>query len=205
MSADSLRFATAVNCIDGRVQQPVIDFVRKKYDVEYVDMVTNAGAAAGLNEQILANVKVSVEAHQSAGIVVAAHEDCAGNPISDAAQKSQCIETANALAQHWPDLQVIPLWVSTDQSVEELTEEGVLLIKSPMDGTFYRRPDPTARAFVSPGDEVEETTVMCLIETMKVFNEIKAKCTGTLLEALAKDGDPIELDQPLFRVKTNHD
>ncbi|HBF22847.1 MAG TPA: acetyl-CoA carboxylase, biotin carboxyl carrier protein, partial [Planctomycetes bacterium] len=75
----------------------------------------------------------------------------------------------------------------------------------PMDGTFYRRPDPTARAFVSPGDEVEETTVMCLIETMKVFNEIKAKCTGTLLEALAKDGDPIELDQPLFRVKTNHD
>ena len=82
-------------------------------------------------------------------------------------------------------------------------EEGVYLIKSPMVGTFYRRSSPDADLFVSAGDSVSDDTVLCLIEAMKVFNEIKAECSGTVLEILLEDGDSVEFDQPMFRLKTS--
>ena len=85
---------------------------------------------------------------------------------------------------------------------QPLEEEGVFLVKSPLVGTFYRRPSPDADWFVTTGDDVHEETVLCLIEAMKVFNEIKAECSGNLLEILLEDGDPVEFDQPMFRVKT---
>lgn len=76
-------------------------------------------------------------------------------------------------------------------------------IKSPMVGTFYSRPNPDSDPFISAGNKVSETTVICLIEAMKVFNEIKAECKGTILEILVSDGDAVEFGQPLFRVKNN--
>ena len=85
---------------------------------------------------------------------------------------------------------------------QALEEEGVFLVRSPLVGTFYRRPSPDAVWFASTGDDVNEETVLCLIEAMKVFNEIKAECSGNLLEILLEDGDPVEFDQPMFRVKT---
>jgi len=85
---------------------------------------------------------------------------------------------------------------------QSLEEEGVFLVKSPLVGTFYRRPSPDADWFATIGDDVHEETVLCLIEAMKVFNEIKAECSGNLLEILLEDGDPVEFDQPMFRVKT---
>ena len=91
--------------------------------------------------------------------------------------------------------------VAPDSPPEE--EEGVYLIKSPMVGTFYRRSSPDADLFVSAGDSVSDDTVLCLIEAMKVFNEIKAECSGTVLEILLEDGDSVEFDQPMFRLKTS--
>ncbi|HBF22879.1 MAG TPA: acetyl-CoA carboxylase biotin carboxyl carrier protein [Planctomycetes bacterium] len=82
-------------------------------------------------------------------------------------------------------------------------EEGVYVLKSPMVGTFYRRSSPDADLFVSAGDVVGDDTVLCLIEAMKVFNEIKAECSGTVLEILLEDGDSVEFDQPMFRLKTS--
>lgn len=76
-----------------------------------------------------------------------------------------------------------------------------VFIKSPMVGTYYSKPDPDSDAFVSVGTTVSESTVVCLVEAMKVFNEIKAERSGRVVEVLVKDGDPVEYGQPLFRLE----
>lgn len=74
-------------------------------------------------------------------------------------------------------------------------------IKSPMVGTFYGSPSPENPPFVSPGQEVTPETVVCIIEAMKVMNEIKAEVSGTVVEVLAENGKSVEFGQPLFRLK----
>jgi acetyl-CoA carboxylase biotin carboxyl carrier protein len=74
-------------------------------------------------------------------------------------------------------------------------------IVSPMVGTFYRSPAPDAPAFVEVGDEVTEDTVVCIIEAMKVMNEIKAECRGKVLEIAAVGGKPVQFGQALFRIQ----
>jgi acetyl-CoA carboxylase biotin carboxyl carrier protein len=83
--------------------------------------------------------------------------------------------------------------------VEE--EANLLKIESPMVGTFYATPNPESPAFVSPGSPVNPNTVVCIIEAMKIFNEIKAECSGTIHKVLVKNGQPVEFGQPLFLVK----
>lgn len=73
------------------------------------------------------------------------------------------------------------------------------LFRSPMVGTFYSRPEPGADNYVAVGDAVGGETVLCILEAMKVFNEIKAEFSGTILEVLVKDGEAVEYDQPMFR------
>lgn len=74
------------------------------------------------------------------------------------------------------------------------------VIKSPMVGTFYRAPSPESAEFVKPGDKVEETTVVCIVEAMKVMNEIQAEVRGTIKEALVENGASVEYGQPLFKL-----
>jgi acetyl-CoA carboxylase biotin carboxyl carrier protein len=71
-------------------------------------------------------------------------------------------------------------------------------IRSPMVGTFYRAPSPTAPPFVNVGDTVKEGQTLCLIEAMKLMNEIKAERPGRILRILVENGQPVEFDQPLF-------
>ena len=73
-------------------------------------------------------------------------------------------------------------------------------VVSPMVGTFYAASSPDDDAFVKVGDKVKADTVVCIIEAMKVFNEIKAEVSGTITEVLVSNGDPVEFDQPLFRI-----
>ncbi len=80
-------------------------------------------------------------------------------------------------------------------------EEGLVSITSPMIGTFYAAPNPDAPPFVTPGSAVTPETVVCLIEAMKIFNEIKAECSGTVAKVLIENGEPIEFGQSLFLVK----
>lgn len=75
------------------------------------------------------------------------------------------------------------------------------LIKSPTVGTFYAAPGPDDPPFVSVGARVNPDTIVCVIEAMKVFNQIPAETSGTIAEILVKNGDPVEYGQPLFRVK----
>ena len=74
-------------------------------------------------------------------------------------------------------------------------------IKSPMVGTFYRAPSPEAANYAEVGAEVNADTVVCIIEAMKVFNNIKAECRGTIAKILVTNGQTVEFGQPLFLVK----
>jgi acetyl-CoA carboxylase biotin carboxyl carrier protein len=78
---------------------------------------------------------------------------------------------------------------------------GVKEIKSPMVGTFYRSPSPDAAPFADVGDKVQEDTVLCIIEAMKVMNEIKAEMKGEIVKCLAANGEAVEYGEPLFHVK----
>ncbi|PAW77187.1 MAG: acetyl-CoA carboxylase, biotin carboxyl carrier protein [Verrucomicrobia bacterium Tous-C9LFEB] len=74
-------------------------------------------------------------------------------------------------------------------------------ILSPMVGTFYRSPSPDSSAYVEVGQEVNEDTVVCIIEAMKVMNEIKAEMKGVIVEVLAQSNKPVEFGKPLFAIK----
>jgi acetyl-CoA carboxylase biotin carboxyl carrier protein len=72
-----------------------------------------------------------------------------------------------------------------------------------MVGTFYATPGPDKASFVTVGSKVGPDTTVCLIEAMKIFNEIKAETSGTVEEVLVKSGQPVEFGQPLFRIRPN--
>ena len=93
---------------------------------------------------------------------------------------------------------------STKQEVAEgiKPEEGHLL-RSPMVGTFYRAASPESEEFVNNGVSVELGQTLCIIEAMKIMNEIPADLSGTLEEILVENGQPVEYDQPLFRIRPN--
>jgi acetyl-CoA carboxylase biotin carboxyl carrier protein len=78
---------------------------------------------------------------------------------------------------------------------------GTVEIKSPIVGTFYEAPSPDSEPYVEVGSRVDPQTVVCIVEAMKVMNEIKAEISGTILEKLVKTGQAVEYGQPLFRVK----
>ncbi len=80
-------------------------------------------------------------------------------------------------------------------------DDGLVEIKSPIVGTFYRSSSPDSEAFVGVGQQVDKDTVVCIIEAMKVMNEIKADVKGVITEILVENATPVMFDQPLFKVK----
>ena len=90
---------------------------------------------------------------------------------------------------------------SSTREDEKKEVPGTVYIKSPMVGTFYRAHSPDSPPFVEAGTEVEEDTVLCIIEAMKVMNEIQAEMKGSILEVLVENGVSVEYGQPIFKIK----
>ncbi len=82
----------------------------------------------------------------------------------------------------------------------DAASDKYVTIKSPMIGTFYRSSAPDKPAFVNPGDEVTVGKTVCIVEAMKLFNEIESEVKGTIVKVLVEDASPVEYDQPLFLV-----
>ena len=97
---------------------------------------------------------------------------------------------------------MVPQVEAGEAAEEAAIDPSLKEIRSPMVGTFYRRPSPESDPYVDVGDQVEDETIVCIVEAMKVNNEIKAELDGEILEILVEDGQPVEFDQPLFRVRT---
>jgi acetyl-CoA carboxylase biotin carboxyl carrier protein len=82
------------------------------------------------------------------------------------------------------------------------SEEGLCVIKSPIVGTFYEGSSPGAPAFVKEGDTVTVGQVLCIVEAMKLMNEIESEAAGQIVKILVSNGQPVEYGQPLFRIRT---
>jgi acetyl-CoA carboxylase biotin carboxyl carrier protein len=102
-----------------------------------------------------------------------------------------------------PTAPVVAVAPAAPASQEEaiVEETGVTIAKSPMVGTFYRAPSPDNPPFIEAGKKTAKGAVLCIIEAMKVMNEIKAECSGTIIEILVENGENVEYGQPLFKIK----
>ena len=115
--------------MDGRVQLPVIEYLRKRLGIPYVDSVTEPGPVLSLatdptgevSESILRRVAVSADRHGSAVVAVVAHSDCGGNPADEETQRAQLKESVDAIAGRFPAMTVVGLWVDEGWRVSEVT------------------------------------------------------------------------------------
>lgn len=107
----------------------------------------------------------------------------------------QVMAQSAAGVQHAPPAQV------ATTSAQPAAEEGVTIVRSPMVGTFYASPAPDQPAYVSVGKVVKDGDVLCIIEAMKLMNEIKAELGGTVVEILVQNGQTVEYDQPILKIK----
>ena len=105
------------------------------------------------------------------------------------------VQSAPLAAPLAPEVIVESPVTSTDTD-----DSKYVTIKSPMIGTFYRKPSPEKDPFINVGDEVNIGTVVCVVEAMKLFNEIESEISGKIIKVLVEDMSPIEYDQPLFLV-----
>ncbi|MGC8790723.1 MAG: carbonic anhydrase [Desulfurella sp.] len=123
-----MEFVSVVNCMDGRVQEPVINWMKKKYNAEYVDMITEPGPIKILSDNsdkflvdsIKSRLVVSVEKHGSKVIAVVGHHDCAGNPSDKQTQINQIKNSINLIKTWFNDVEIIGLWVNEKWQVEKV-------------------------------------------------------------------------------------
>lgn len=134
-------------------------------------------------------------------------EDNKGSVVNLKKEKETEIITpqvAQQPAQQISQPQAAPQPQSTTQSGEETQEsasDNYETINAPMVGTFYKLPSPEEDAYVQVGDKVSNDTTVCILEAMKLFNEIQAETSGEIVEILVEDGQMVEYGQPLFKVK----
>jgi hypothetical protein len=124
-----MRFCTAINCIDGRTQIPVITYLQQRFNADNVDTVTEAAPNLILTSEteqaaiqsIFSRVEISIRAHHSVGIAIVGHHDCAGNPAGREEQIAQIISARQILADKFSDIEIIGLWVDENWQVHDVS------------------------------------------------------------------------------------
>jgi len=125
-------------------------------------------------------------------------ESAAAEPASHAAAPAP----APAPAAPAPAPHAAPAHPGTQATTAASQDQDLHIIPSPIVGTFYRSPSPTADAFVKIGSNVEPESVVCIIEAMKLMNEIQAEATGEVVKIYVENGQPVEYGQPLFGIRS---
>ena len=100
-----------------------------------------------------------------------------------------------------PAIEPKPVQTETSDKVTEPENSNLITVKSPIIGTFYRKPSPDKDNFVEVGDSVSVGQALCVIEAMKLFNEIESEVSGKIIKVLVDDAEPVEFDQPLFLIE----
>jgi carbonic anhydrase len=124
-----MKFCTSVNCMDGRVQLPVIEYLKQRFEDGHVDMITEAGpnmilaseSPPDLFESIMNRIAISVERHHSSAIAVVGHFDCAGNPGGREVQEAHTRRAIQIILSRFKKAEVIGLWVDENWDVAELS------------------------------------------------------------------------------------
>jgi acetyl-CoA carboxylase biotin carboxyl carrier protein len=125
------------------------------------------------------------------------------NPVqvtTVAAPQTQVVSLPAAQPASAPAAPVAATPVAAAPAAPEAKADNLVTIKSPMVGTFYRSANPESPSFVNVGDEVKTGSVVCIIEAMKLFNEIESEVSGKIVKVLVENASPVEYDQPLFLV-----
>ncbi len=158
---------------------------------ELIRFVSRSGVTEVEIEQ--ANFKITIKAEGNSRKVKGQPEGYMMQPMQMMMPQMQ---QQQPLAQQQ---QTAPAVEAPKEAPKEDTSRYII-VKSPMIGTFYRSPGPDKGSFVSIGDEVKPGKVICIIEAMKLFNEIEAEISGKIVKVLTDDASPVEYDQPLFLV-----
>ena len=121
-------FCTSIHCMDGRIQEPVIKFLKDRYGVIYVDTITEPGPCKILAENkdkrlvdsIMEKIKLSINNHGSKLIAISGHHDCAGNPTDEKIQKKQIKESVEYLKSHYPEVKIVGLWIDNEWKINNV-------------------------------------------------------------------------------------
>ena len=152
-------------------------------DIKQIQELIRFVAKSGVNEVAIEqqDFKITIKTNQTQTIVNATVPQLQQAPVAAPAQLPQAAPAAPAVA------------------VEDTS--NYVTIKSPMIGTFYRSSSPDKPLFVNVGDEIKSGSVLCIIEAMKLFNEIESEISGRIVKILVDNASPVEYDQPLFLVE----
>jgi len=156
-------------------------------DIKQIQDLIKFVAKSGVNEVSIEeeNFKITIKTNQAPTYVTATVPTALPQPAQTAVAPT------------------VPTPVETPQPAAAKAEDtsNYVTIKSPMIGTFYRSPSPDKPAFVNVGDEITAGKVVCIVEAMKLFNEIESEVSGKIVKILVDDAQPVEYDQPLFLVE----
>lgn len=154
-------------------------------DIKQIQELIKFVSRSGVNEVAIEqeNFKITIKTNQAPTIVQATVPAQIAAPVVTAATPAP----------------VAPAETSTAAPVEDTSK--YITVKSPMIGTFYRSSSPDKPSFVNVGDEVAVGKVVCIIEAMKLFNEIESEVSGRIVKVLVDNASPVEYDQPLFLVE----
>ena len=142
----------------------------------------------GLEEVNIETDQIKLEIKRSSGAVTAVASSIPPAPIAVSPPQIQAAPVTS------------PVPVTPPTEAPSTASDNLLTIKSPMIGTFYRSGNPDSPPLVSVGDTVDTNTTVCIVEAMKLFNEIDASVSGKIVEVLVENAQPVEFDQPLFLV-----
>jgi acetyl-CoA carboxylase biotin carboxyl carrier protein len=156
------------------------------FNIEEINNLINAVNHSNVNELKLEKGDFKITIRQGGSVVV-----------SQAAP--QVVHAAPETAA--PTAPVAAPATAPTAPTAEVVADNLITIKSPMIGTFYRSSGPGKPVFVNVGDEIKEGQVLCIVEAMKLFNEIESEISGKIVKVLVDDASPIEYDQPLFLVQ----
>jgi acetyl-CoA carboxylase biotin carboxyl carrier protein len=156
------------------------------FNIEEINNLINAVNHSNVNELKLEKGDFKITIRQGGSVVV-----------SQAAP--QVVHAAPVTAA--PTAPVAAPATAPTAPTAEVVADNLITIKSPMIGTFYRSSGPGKPVFVNVGDDIKEGQVLCIVEAMKLFNEIESEISGKIVKVLVDDASPIEYDQPLFLVQ----
>lgn len=155
---------------------------------ELIRLVDQSSISEFTYENDGATMTIKKENKPVAPVVEAAPEAATPTPVAEPKKEEVVLKEI-------PKQQAVPTAASEE-------DESLVEIVSPMVGTFYRKPSPDQPEYVVEGDQIKEDTIVCIVEAMKLFNEIEAEISGEIVEVLVGDGELVEYGQPLFKVKT---
>jgi len=157
-------------------------------DLKEIQNLIRFVAKSGASEVKLetGDVKITIKTGSDSETTIVQQMPMAAAPMTQAVAPTQAAPTPEATPK-----------AATDATADD---SKYITIKSPIIGTFYRKPAPDKPVFVEVGTDIKEGDVLCVIEAMKLFNEIESEVSGKIVKVLVDDATPVEFDQPLFMV-----